>query len=50
MKNRLASLIPGSERYEAVLKVYDVDKGRLSLMADIVSQKLLCFNPSKTDQ
>ena len=50
MENRLASLAPGNGRYEAILKVYDVDEGRLSLMADIVSQKLLCFNPSKTDQ
>ncbi|HEY3278669.1 MAG TPA: PEP/pyruvate-binding domain-containing protein [Syntrophorhabdaceae bacterium] len=50
LENRLASLAPGSERYEAILKVYEVSEGGLSLMADIISQKLLCFNPSKTDQ
>jgi len=50
MENRLGFLVPGSERYATVLKVYDVDEGRLSLMADILSQKVLCFNPLKTDQ
>jgi hypothetical protein len=42
--------MPGSARYEPVLRVYDVDEGFLSLMADIVSQRVLCFDPSKTDQ
>ena len=50
MENRLTALVPGSSHYQTVLKVYDVDDGKLSLMADIVSQRLVCFSPSKTDQ
>jgi hypothetical protein len=50
MKNRLTSLVPDSARYEKILKVRHVNVGGLCLMADIVSQRVLCFIPSKTDQ
>ncbi len=49
-RNRLTEILPGSERYEAVLRIHEVEEGSLCLMADIVSQRVLCFDPSKTDQ
>jgi hypothetical protein len=50
MGNVLSSVVPEATRYEHVVKVQDLEEGRLHLMADIVSQRVLCFNPSKTDQ
>ncbi len=49
-KNRFASLLPENVHYENVLRVYDVEEGKLTVMADIVSQRVICFSPSKTDQ
>jgi len=36
-------LIPESARYADVLRVYDVPEHSLQIMADIVSQRLICF-------
>lgn len=49
-ENLLPRLIPDAGRYAHVVKVYDVERRGLYLMADIVSQAVICFSPSKTDQ
>jgi hypothetical protein len=42
-ENVLETLVPGSSKYGDVIKVYDAGKEGLRIMADIVSQKLICF-------
>jgi hypothetical protein len=42
-KNALETLVPDSSKYADVVKVYEVGGPNLRLMADIVSQKLVCF-------
>jgi len=48
--NVLANLLPESKRYEHTVKVYDFLETPLYLMADIISQKVLCFSPEQTDE
>jgi hypothetical protein len=50
LENLLPTLVPDAARYASVVRVYDVGKEVLYLMADIVSQTALCFSASKTDQ
>jgi hypothetical protein len=50
MKNELTSEFPEGIRYEHVVKVRNIEEKGLYLMADIVTQRVLCFKPSKTDQ
>jgi hypothetical protein len=42
-ENALETLVPDSSKYADVVKVYEVGGPNLRLMADIVSQKLVCF-------
>ena len=42
-ENLLPALIPESAKYEGVIKVYDFTGNDLVIMADIVSQELVCF-------
>jgi hypothetical protein len=42
--NGLEKFIPGSSHFAAVLKVYEVEGEGLSLLADIVSRKVVCFH------
>ena len=42
-ENVCESLVPESSKFEDVVKVYDVGERNLRIMADIVSQKLICF-------
>ena len=39
----LETLIPGSSKFQDVVKVYETRDRGLRIMADIVSQKLICF-------
>ena len=39
----LETLVPGNQKYQDVIKVYEAGKQGLRIMADIVSQKLICF-------
>lgn len=48
--NYLGSLLADFESYGHVLKVYNVVEKNTHLMADIVSQRVVCFSGSKTDQ
>lgn len=48
--NRLPTLLPESARYAHVVTVYDLKENELRFIADVVSQRVLCFSPSKTDQ
>lgn len=43
-KNSLAELIPEAEKFSDVVFVYDIFVENFYIMADIVSQKLVCFN------
>ncbi|MHC4719139.1 MAG: PEP/pyruvate-binding domain-containing protein [Planctomycetota bacterium] len=45
MPNKLGEIMPARARYQDVVKVCDVDSdnGQLQMMADIVSQKVICF-------
>jgi hypothetical protein len=49
-ENRLSILIPESKRYEAVVMVQDLEGAPLYLIADIISQRVLCCVSEKTDQ
>ena len=49
-QNSLGTLLPESRRYEDVVKVHNVENETIYLMADIVSQRVICFSSSKTDQ
>ena len=44
LSNRLEKVIPGSAHFAAVLKVYEVEESGLSLLADMVSRKVVCFH------
>jgi hypothetical protein len=43
MPNLLEEILPERARYKDVVKVCDIHDGRLQIMADIVSQKAICF-------
>ena len=45
MENLLASLLPESAKYAHIVQVFDTDCRKLSLMSDILTQKVLCFSP-----
>jgi hypothetical protein len=49
-ENILPSIAPESSRYAATVIVRDVEKENYFLLADIVSQKVLCYCSLKTDQ
>jgi hypothetical protein len=35
--------MPGSSHFKSVIKVIDLQKQNLMLLADVVAQKLVCF-------
>ena len=41
--NLLTELVPQSEKYADVVRVHDIDPGRLRIISDMVSQKLICL-------
>jgi hypothetical protein len=43
MPNRLAALVPESNKYAHVVKVCEIGQQNLRIMSDLVSQKLVCF-------
>ncbi|TLM67119.1 MAG: phosphoenolpyruvate synthase [Deltaproteobacteria bacterium] len=43
LPNALEGLMPASSRYKKVVKVYNLPGEGLQLMADVVSQRLLCY-------
>ncbi len=43
-KNLLTDLVPEAEKFQNTVKVYDIFVENFCIMADIVSQKLVCFN------
>jgi hypothetical protein len=43
MPNRLADLVPESQKYADVVKVCEIGQQNLRIMSDVVSQKLVCF-------
>jgi hypothetical protein len=43
LSNALEGLMPASSRYKKVVKVYNLPGEGLQLMADVVSQRLLCY-------
>jgi hypothetical protein len=45
LPNALEGLMPASSRYKKVVKVYNLPGEGLQLMADVVSQRLLCYHP-----
>ena len=49
-ENQLSRLLPESVRYEGVVRVQDMNERPLYLMADIMSQRVLCFISEKMDQ
>jgi hypothetical protein len=44
LPNALEGLMPASSRYKRVVKVCNLPDDGLQLMADVVSQKLVCFH------
>jgi hypothetical protein len=42
-RNALDGLLPGSGRFKPTVKVIDITEGNLILMADVVSQQLVCY-------
>ncbi len=49
-ENKLSVLVPDGKRYEGIVTVQDVSEAALYLMADIVSQRVLCCTSDKIDQ
>jgi hypothetical protein len=45
LPNRLAELVPDEAHFSEVVRVHDFSPGGLQLMADIVSQQVVCFLP-----
>jgi len=43
MPNQLDHILPEKAKYKDIVKVYDVPNDRLQIVADILSQKLVCF-------
>ena len=43
MPNLLTDLFPEEWKYADVVKVYDVDPGKLQIMCDVITQKVACF-------
>ncbi len=43
LPNTLEGLMPASARYKKVVKVYNLPCEGLQLLADVVSQQLLCY-------
>lgn len=43
LPNILENILPESVKYKSVVKVYDAQEGDLQIMADVVSQKIVCF-------
>lgn len=43
MPNLLEEILPERARYKDVVKVYDIQDSRLQIMADVISQKAVCF-------
>ena len=43
MPNLLADVMPESEKYAHVVKVYSTEKEKLQIMCDILSQKVICI-------
>jgi hypothetical protein len=43
MPNLLTNFLPGEDKYEDVVKVYEVNSDQLQIMSDVVSQKVICF-------
>jgi hypothetical protein len=43
MPNLLTNLLPEEDKYENVVKVYEVDSDQLQIMSDIISQRVVCF-------
>ncbi|MBN2569595.1 MAG: PEP/pyruvate-binding domain-containing protein [Deltaproteobacteria bacterium] len=41
--NQLGKLIPDGGKYSAAIKVFDIDRKALKIVADIVNQKVLCY-------
>ncbi len=48
--NLLSILVPESARYEGIVTVVDTQEDEMRLLADIVTQKVICFSALKTDQ
>jgi len=48
--NLLSMLVPESARYEGIVTVVDTAEDDMKLLADVVTQKVVCFNARKTDQ
>jgi hypothetical protein len=43
MRNLLTDIFPEDDRYEDVIRVYDIDSEQLQIMSDVVSQRVVCF-------
>lgn len=43
MPNLLTNFFPEEQKYEDVVKVYDLNTGQLQIMCDVVPQKVICF-------
>jgi len=48
--NLLSLLVPESARYEGIVTVVDTEDDEMRLLADIVTQEVICFSALKTDQ
>jgi hypothetical protein len=48
--NLLSILVPESSRYEGIVTVVDTTGDDMRLLADVVTQKVICFSALKTDQ
>ncbi|MBU0633690.1 MAG: PEP/pyruvate-binding domain-containing protein [Candidatus Omnitrophica bacterium] len=49
LENRFADIMPEAAKYKDVIGVYDVHDRNFQIMADVISQKVMCFSALKKD-
>ncbi|HQP91830.1 MAG TPA: hypothetical protein PLU24_04065, partial [Candidatus Omnitrophota bacterium] len=49
-ENLFNKLLPESSRFEKVIGVFEPDKRLLKIMSDVLSQRVVCFQPKKGEQ
>ena len=44
LPNHLEAIVPDAHNYRDIVKVYDVDKDSIQIVADVVSQQVVCYH------
>ena len=44
LSNQLETIMPDAGNYCDIVKVYDMGKDKIRIVADVVSQRVMCYN------